>query len=138
MQTTQETSKYYVFISDNFGISLLYPLLLKMLKEEAEHNNHFSVLYLSEEGIFIFQNEIETLSKRFPGILLAYFKKQPLKEYIETILNTNIKNHIQFDISLCEEWENQVVKHLLYLGVDQSSIRLLKENRINQFSNIIK
>jgi len=138
MQTIQETSKHYVFISDNFGIGLFYPLLLKLLKKEEEHKNHFSVLYLSEEEIFIFQNEIETLAKRFPGILLAYFKKQPLKEYIETILNTNIKNHIQFDISLCEEWENQVVKHLLYLGVDQSSIHLLKENRINQFSNIIK
>ncbi|MDR7132451.1 hypothetical protein J2X69_004822 [Algoriphagus sp. 4150] len=121
-------SCHNAFISDNDGMDRLYPEILNLLKNEQEQNNHISLLYFSGNDPFIFKEQIKVLTTRFPSSVIGYFKDSPKQPYLEIILNTNTKKHIKFYISIKEEWQEEILSQLLYLGVNQTDISFIGQS----------
>jgi hypothetical protein len=120
MMTTEQT--HQVFICDKEGIDLLYPSLLEALKSNKDKDQHFTVLYYSDNGIFLFLEELELLSKRFPAKLICHYRAQPEREDLELILNTNTKPTFDFELFLDEENTDTIVSELQYLGIKSEDI----------------
>jgi len=133
MQTNaSNSSNHYVFIADNEGMNILFPVILNCLKREEKHDNHISILYFSENEPFVFMEELEILTARFRDKAICYFKGRPRKEFLETILATNTKKHIAFQMSINCNWQEIIVEHLLFLGVNSNNIHFLSADNIYQ------
>lgn len=102
--------------------------MLNLLKREQAPNDHISLLYFSDNGSYIFQEEVNILTVRFPASLIVYFKNKPQREFLETILNTNTKKHIEFILSVNEEWQYTIMEDLAFLGVHSMDIHLTSLN----------
>ena len=126
-----EKSSHYVFIADNEGMNLLFPVILDFLKREEGHRNHLSILYFSEDESFIFREELEILTIRFRDNMICYFKDKPHKEFIETILVTNTKAYVEFQIAINAQWHDLITEHLIFLGVDFNDLHFLLTDKIH-------
>lgn len=113
---------HQVFICDKEGIDLLYPSLLEALKKNTDENQHLTVLYYCDNGIFLFLEQLELLSKRHPGKLICHYRAQPAREDLELILNTNTKPKFDFELFLDEENTDTIVSDLQYLGIKSEDI----------------
>lgn len=133
MQTNaSNSSNHYVFIADNEGMNILFPVILDLLKKEEKLHNHISILYFSENEPFVFMEELEILTARFRDKAICYFKGKPHKEFLEMILVTNIKNNISFQMAIDYHWQEIIVEHLLFLGVNSNNIHFLSADNIYQ------
>jgi len=72
MQKVKETTdKHLVFVADSDGINAVFPMLVERLKDDRLYGEHLMLLYVSDNYGFVFKEELDILTKRFPTRFLT-------------------------------------------------------------------
>lgn len=122
MENTSPT-KHFIFITDNNGMNTFFPMILNRFKNEAEEDNHFTVLYLDETNNYIFKEELEILTLRFPTQIIVQYRTKFQDETIEAIMNTNTKKQMKFYVETDVITKDKVLAELQFLGIDSNTVQ---------------
>ncbi len=117
-------STHAVFIADNDGMNLLFPLMVNHLKNNGDDGLHMSLLYVSEDNTFIFKEELSVLATRYPTVFIIHYKDIFRQELLEVIINSNTRKNIQFHIAMPEPYRESIAQRLVFLGIETSDITI--------------
>ncbi|KAA9340384.1 hypothetical protein [Larkinella humicola] len=127
MRHPSPSTAHYVFITDENGIDVVFnPLKSRLLENNTFH---VSLLYLSDSNVFVFQRELDALSRHFPSQFLIYYEIKNRRfdafmpqETIEVVLNSNTRDELYFSVAGSEEFVASVIDQLRFLGINETEI----------------
>ncbi len=119
---------HQVFIADEKGIVFAFTQLKSLLNESD--NNCLTLIYLipQESLTPLFKSELGNIEKRFFQQLVVYYIDQINNFYnvdynfLEIVINSNIKEKIQFTIYGDCDLTEQIKDHLQFLGITKEQI----------------
>ena len=126
MQKVKETTdKHLVFVADSDGINTVFLMLVERLKDDRLYGEHLTLLYVSDNYGFVFKEELDILTKRFPTRFLTCYESSHRQETLEAIINTNTKKQMEFHLDLAEEERHSICSELHFLGIDNRNIHII-------------
>jgi len=97
MQKVKETTdKHLVLVADSDGINTVFLMLVERLKDDRLYGEHLTLLYVSDNYGFVFKEELDILTKRFPTRFLTCYESSHRQETLEAIININTKKQMEF------------------------------------------
>jgi hypothetical protein len=126
---TDKTSLHSVYVVDEEGMEKIFEELKQVLTSQPD--SHTTLIYLSSENNFIFDNELEILQKRYPTQFILYPVREKvidvsttLQELLEAVINSNTKDRLIFILSGDEELIYIVSNQLWFLGICKNQIKI--------------
>lgn len=128
MEADFENSIHWVYITDESGMSTIFPQIKAKLTAKGIH--HVSVVYYSPAQVFSFRRELDILVRHYPTVLFAYLISSEVSDNffqehpeLESIINANTMNQMEFLVCGNEEFCEKATALLHFLDIQQINIQ---------------
>jgi len=125
---SKKVSTHHIFIADEKAMNISFPQLKTVLKNTS---SDISFINISSNGRYIFQRELDILSRHYPNRLMLYFENFNLaidefieNEILQAIINSNICDEMNFIIMTEDDGFYAIKNHLIFLGIEEKNIHL--------------